>query len=232
MPPHSCDDIDAPHVAGVSEHHASAAGPNSHASISSAPVLDRGWFRRDRRARSIGAHGHDHGRWWWVLAAATACVADLGTSAWARGHLSPAHAQVLLGGLVDLRLVVNHGAAFGLWSGHETLVEVAEIGALVALALLGARSRVPLVGAGLGAAFGGGLANLAVRVLGPGGPRHAPVVDWIHVSFYPETFNLADVAIRLGIVMAVAGTVLTWRRQGRGVAAHGADGTQGDVRRS
>lgn len=197
------------------------------------------WFRRDRRARSIGARGHDLGRrWWvlgrrwWVLAAATACVVDLGTSAWASGHLSTAHAQVLLGGLVDLRLVVNHGAAFGLWSGHETLVEVVESGALVVLALLGARSPVPLVAAGLGAAFGGGLANLAVRVLGPGGPRHAPVVDWIHVSFYPETFNLADVAIRLGLVVAVAGTVLAWRRRARGVVAHGPDDTQGDVRRS
>lgn len=150
-------------------------------------------------------------RRWWVVAAVGVLVVDLATTAWARADLSASRAHRLLGGLVVLRLVANHGATLGLGAAHETLVEVAEVAALALLAVLARRQR-PVVAAGLGAAFGGGLGNLVVRLLGPEGPLTSPVVDWVHVAPYPPTFNLADVAVRVGLVVAVIGA-LARRRQ-------------------
>jgi len=147
------------------------------------------------------------------------CVAaDLASTAWARAMLSPSRPRMLLGGSVELRLVANRGAAFGLGSGHETLVEVAAAALLAALTVI-ARNQPPLVAAGLGAALGGGLGNLSVRLAGPDGPLHSPVVDWIHLSFYPETFNLADVAIRAGLLAAAVGLLADRKRRRAGPAA-------------
>lgn len=141
------------------------------------------------------------------------CVAaDLASTAWARSMLSPSRPRILLGGSVELRLVTNRGAAFGLGTGHETLVEIAAAALLAALALI-ARNQPPLVAVGLGATLGGGLGNLSVRLTGPDGPLHSPVVDWIHLSFYPETFNLADVAIRAGLLAAAIGLVADRKRR-------------------
>jgi lipoprotein signal peptidase len=40
---------------------------------------------------------------------------------------------------------------------------------------------------------------------------HGGVVDWIHVSFYGPTFNLADLWLRGGILVAVAAWL--WRQR-------------------
>ncbi len=161
------------------------------------------------------------GRWvWWALPAVLCVAADLASTAWARASLSSSRPRVFMGGLVDLRLVANRGAAFGLGSGHETLVEAAAAALLAALIVI-ARGQSPLVAAGLGAALGGGLGNLSVRLTGPDGPLHSPVVDWIHLSFYPETFNLADVAIRAGLLIAALGLIAgRTRRRARPATRH------------
>lgn len=111
-----------------------------------------------------------------------------------------------------MRLVANHGAGFGLGSGHETLVEMGEAASLVVLAAV-ARRQPRLVAVGLGAALGGGLGNLAVRLLGPDGPLGSPVLDWIHVAFYPYTFNFADLSIRTGLLVAATAVVYGPLRQ-------------------
>jgi len=152
-------------------------------------------------------------RWpWWTVPAMLSVAVDLASTAWARAYLSPAHPSAFIGGLVELRLVANHGAAFGLGSGRETLVETAAA-ALLAVLLVVARTQPPLVSAGLGTALGGGLGNLLVRLTGPEGPLRSPVVDWIHVSFYPETFNLADVAIRAGLLAAAVALLANQTRR-------------------
>jgi len=159
-------------------------------------------------------------RWlWWALPAVLCMAADLVSTVWARAMLSPSRPRMLLGGLVELRLVTNGGAAFGLGSGHETLVEVAAVALLAALSVI-ARNQPPLVAAGLGAALGGGLGNLFVRLAGSDGPLHSPVVDWIHLSFYPETFNLADVAIRAGLLAAAIGLIADRRRRPGSTTQH------------
>ena len=56
----------------------------------------------------------------------------------------------------------------------------------------------------LAAVLGGALGNLADRIFRSPGLGRGAVIDWIHVAWYPATFNIADVAIRLGAVGVVA----------------------------
>jgi signal peptidase II len=106
-------------------------------------------------------------------------------------------------GLVSVRLVHNSGASFGIGAGHPLLITLtaAVVAALAVLLLVRTRSRAAALS--LAAVVGGAASNLADRLLrGPGLGRGA-VVDWIHLAGYPPTFNIADVAIRLGAVFAV-----------------------------
>jgi signal peptidase II len=113
------------------------------------------------------------------------------------------------GGLVSLRLVRNTGASFGIGSGHPVIVMVVAVGVIAAvlgLLALALQSRSPskAVALCLAAVLGGALGNLADRVFRSPGLGRGAVVDWIHVWGYPATFNLADVAIRIGAVGALA----------------------------
>ena len=113
--------------------------------------------------------------------------------------------QKLIDGPVDifgpwrLRLVANRGAILGIPAPAWLLF--AGFGVVAVMALVAVR-RAPTVriAAGYGLVVGGAAGNIVDRVLHrPRFPGHA-VVDWIGSSFLP-TFNLADVAILLGIVL-------------------------------
>lgn len=107
------------------------------------------------------------------------------------------------GGMVSVRLVRNTGASFGIGAGHPLVITLTAAAVLAVALVLLARARSRAVALPLAAVAGGAASNLADRLLrGPGLGRGA-VVDWIHVIGYPATFNLADVAIRLGAVCAV-----------------------------
>ena len=72
---------------------------------------------------------------------------------------------------------------------------------LVATVLVGwwlraARSRLERMA--LAVVMGGALGNIVDRL------ADGAVTDWIHVAWYPATFNLADLAIRAGVLVAVA----------------------------
>jgi signal peptidase II len=124
-------------------------------------------------------------------------------------------------GLVSLRLVRNTGASFGLGAGHPLLITLtaAVILAVAVALLLRASSRA--VAVSLAAVAGGAAGNLADRLFRHPGLGRGAVIDWIHVAFYPATFNLADVAIRLGALIAVIALApqLATRRRTRGLAS-------------
>ena len=105
---------------------------------------------------------------------------------------------------------------FGIGAGHPMLVAMVAAGgdrrrlrvlapcpAAVPVALfLGRRPRRR------------GTGNLADRLLRSPGFGRGAVVDWIHLAGYPATFNVADVAIRLGAAGALAAALGTWSRVG------------------
>jgi len=150
-----------------------------------------------------------------LLAAGVALLslaADASTKAWARSALRDGHRITLAGGLLRLQLVVNHGAAFGIGAGYEPLIVAVSFAGVVLLGLwaFSAASAVERFGAALAA--GGAAGNLVDRLFRPPGGLHGAVIDWIHVSFYGPTFNLADVWLRGGILLAAAGWLWNRRR--------------------
>jgi signal peptidase II len=116
-------------------------------------------------------------------------------------------------GVVSVRLVRNTGASFGLGAGHPLVIAATSVAviALVAVVLVRTSSRVAALF--LAVVLGGALGNLADRLFRRPGLGRGAVVDWIHLSFYPATFNLADVAIRVGAVGAVI-ALLGFRARG------------------
>jgi signal peptidase II len=140
-------------------------------------------------------------------------AADAATKAWALSALRHGHRITLPGGLVRLQLVANHGAAFGIGAGYEPLIVAVSFAGVILLGLwaLYATNGAERFGAALAA--GGAAGNLADRLARPPGGLHGAVIDWIHVSFYGPTFNLADIWLRGGLLIAAAGWL--WSRRSR-----------------
>ena len=108
------------------------------------------------------------------------------------------------GGVISVRLVRNTGASFGIGAGHPDVVVLVSVVIIAIVVVLLARSRGTGMTTCLALALGGAVSNLADRLVRGPGLGHGGVIDWIHVWGYPATFNLADVAIRVGAVGAAA----------------------------
>lgn len=111
-------------------------------------------------------------------------------------------------GLFRLRQVRNPGTAFGLLHGRSTALFIASIAALTVLLLAlwwWGRTRSGLFQVFLGLIIGGALGNIIDRIL------LGEVVDFIDLRFWP-VFNLADTAIVVGVIYAIAVILVdTWK---------------------
>jgi signal peptidase II len=123
------------------------------------------------------------------------------------------------GGLVAVRLVRNTGASFGIGSGHPVAVLLVSAVIIAVVAVLLARPPSRTAALFLAAVLGGALGNLADRLFRSPGLGRGAVIDWIHVGWYPATFNLADVAIRVGAVAAAAAMLGVRVHPGRWLSA-------------
>ena len=77
----------------------------------------------------------------------------------------------------------------------------------IVIAVIAVRVRRPGLQVGLGMMLGGALGNLADRLVRG---HHGQVVDFITLSHWP-TFNLADAAIDIGVLVVII-SLLTERR--------------------
>ena len=136
--------------------------------------------------------------WWCAVVALVAVGADAATKAWATSRLSGGRHIAAPGGVVRLQLVVNHGASFGLAAGYEPLIAVLTVIGMILLATWAVRARGALERFGAALAAAGAAGNLIDRLARSPGVFHGGVIDWIHLSFYGPTFNLADVWLRGG----------------------------------
>jgi signal peptidase II len=132
-----------------------------------------------------------------------AVAADAATKAWALSRLSGARQVTLPGGLLRLQLVINHGASLGLGSGVEPLLAMVALVGMILLGTWAARATAPAERFGAALAAAGAAGNLIDRLFRAPAPLHGGVVDWLHVSFYAPTFNLADLFLRAGILLAL-----------------------------
>jgi signal peptidase II len=133
----------------------------------------------------------------WILAAALCglvVIADQAAKAVVEANLVPGEHVDLLGPL-GFTLAHNRGVAFGLASGGGVLLVALTVAALLFVGVLFARDptrRGMWVAVGLLA--GGALGNLIDRI------RVGEVTDYIDLLSWPP-FNLADVAVTLGVVV-------------------------------
>jgi signal peptidase II len=138
-------------------------------------------------------------------------VLDQASKAWARSGLTLGHKVTVIPGWLWVRLATNTGATLGLGTGNNELFTVLALIIVVAIAVLAMRGNV---GGGLGivalgAVAGGDLGNLVDRV------RLGYVTDFIEVRLWPADFNLADAAIRIGVVLFVLALLRDWTRRPR-----------------
>ena len=138
-------------------------------------------------------------------------AADAASKGWALSRLSGGRDITVAGGLVRLQLVINHGASFGLGAGYEPLLAAAAVAGVILLGAWAVRAASWAERLGAALAMAGAAGNLIDRVARPPAVLHGGVVDWLHVSFYGPTFNLADIWLRGGLLIAVAGWL--WRRR-------------------
>ena len=146
-----------------------------------------------------------------VAIALLVAVLDQASKAWARAGLTPGHEVTVIPGWLWFRLATNTGATLGLGSGYNELfaaLALIIVGAIAVLALRGNVGGVPGIVA-LGAVAGGALGNLVDRI------RLGGVTDFIEVDHWPTVFNLADSAIRLGVVLFLLALLLDWTRRPR-----------------
>jgi signal peptidase II len=140
-----------------------------------------------------------------VLAVAVGVVvADQGTKLWALSRLAGNRAIVLPGGLVDLRLISNPGAAFSVGGGATWLFTVLAAMAVAIIPWFAARARSRVQAMALGLLLGGAAGNLCDRLFRAPAPGLGRVVDFID---YHGWFigNVADIA-----VVAGAGVLIVW----------------------
>ena len=96
-----------------------------------------------------------------------------------------------------IELTYNTGAAFGILEGVPDIALI--LSAVACLVVLGVLIFVKLDKAervGLSIMLGGALSNLLERVL------LGHVIDWIPLPFIDLNFNIADVEISLGVLIA------------------------------
>lgn len=117
------------------------------------------------------------------------------------GWLGPAsehHRVEIWGPIFGMEYARNSGAAFGLFGGQGILLSAVALVIIAGLLIAARREAVqgPWQMVGMGLLIGGALGNLIDRL------RHGYVTDFIDVGPWP-TFNLADSAITIGIVLVI-----------------------------
>jgi signal peptidase II len=120
---------------------------------------------------------------------------------------SPNAPTPVIGDLVRVARTWNDGGVFGLFGDSATVLGIASIVVIGVIVWVQATSgvRSPLLTVALGLLMGGAIGNLLDRL------QHGHVVDWVDTGigslrFY--TFNVADSAISIAVVLLLAMGVL------------------------
>lgn len=169
------------------------------------------------------ASGADRRLFWGTAAAVV--VADIVTKLVAESALTPTRPIAVIGDLVQLRLVFNQCAAFGLCLGAYSrwiffglaIVALFVLRAMVRSARPGDRFRL----LALALVCAGAVGNVIDRIRSPRG-----VVDFVDVGIgsarWP-TFNVADSAITVGAIALAVSLWLEGRAQERAKEAGAAE---------
>jgi signal peptidase II len=125
------------------------------------------------------------------------------TKSWAVGRLANRSIEVVW--TLRLKLELNPGIAFSLGQGSTGLVTIVALVVLAAVGVTAWRTSGRLLALALGLVIGGAAGNLADRLFRHNGGR---VIDFIDLRWWP-VFNVADMAVSCGVVLALAVGVLS-----------------------
>jgi signal peptidase II len=145
-----------------------------------------------------------------LLPALLLALLDQGTKALVLVYLTPGESRPVLGPVLSLTRSSNTGALFGLFRGAAPVLTVVGL-ALAAAVVLGGWSLVrahPATALPLALILGGALGNLTDRL------ARGRVVDFLDFHFWP-VFNVADIALTLGVFLAAWQMVRTPAPAGR-----------------
>jgi signal peptidase II len=158
-----------------------------------------------------------------VLAVAVVVlVLDIATKHLAVDRLRPDRPVDVIDGFLQLRLVRNPGAAFGMASGLTVVLSLVAA-AVVVVILRAARSlRSAWWAVALGLVLGGAVGNLFDRIFRHPGLFRGRVIDFVELPHYP-VFNLADSCIVTGGALMVLLSLRGVRHDGRRAAGHSED---------
>jgi signal peptidase II len=135
------------------------------------------------------------------------CALDVGSKILAVAALSRHPPVTLLGGLITLQLYRNPGAAFGVGPSFTAIYALVAAAVLATIMRVSGRLQSWLWTIALGLVLGGAAGNLVDRLFRSPGPMHGFVIDWIKLPYFPETFNIADSAVSLGVALLVLASI-------------------------
>lgn len=144
---------------------------------------------------------------WAAAVAAVVVVVDQITKLAIVGRLAIGESEPVLQGLIAFRHIRNTGAVFGVMRGAGRYFTVFSIvaAAVLIIVLFVARKTSTFVKVSLGLILGGAVGNLIDRL------RFGNVVDFVDVGISPgirwPCFNVADLAITLGVAFLVVKTL-------------------------
>ncbi|MDO4850253.1 MAG: signal peptidase II [Actinomycetota bacterium] len=160
--------------------------------------------RKGRQGRGFGAYA------FFVSSSFLLVVLDQASKSWARSQLAPGSHLTLVPGLVDLTLVYNQGAAFGILEGARWLfVIIAACFILAALVYLSRREQGGWLDVmAISLICAGAVGNLIDRLFIPAG-----VTDFIEATFIEfPVFNIADICVTLGCALLIIHVLIGVRR--------------------
>lgn len=154
--------------------------------------------------------------WLAVVVVLGVVVADQATKAWVVTALSR-RPQPIVGTTVELRLSRNSGSAFSFLrgTGFTPLLAVIALAVAVVLVRLVRRADNTWMVVALSLVLGGAVGNLCDRMFRAPGVLRGAVVDFVRVGWWPS-FNVADAAITVGVLLLVVLVGLGPRRAERG----------------
>jgi signal peptidase II len=138
-----------------------------------------------------------------VLTAAVVFIFDQLSKFWIRNTILEAETVVMIQNCFNITHIRNRGGAFGIFPHQQYLFVLLSLVTIAMIAYLywGYAPKRHTCRIAVGLVLGGALGNLVDRVVLD---REGGVTDWLDVywgSFHWPAFNIADMAISVGVFM-------------------------------
>ena len=136
-----------------------------------------------------------------------AFMADRLSKLWAISYLSE-HGPTQINALLSIQETYNRGIAFGMFQGIGPLVGWLTIAVVAGMFIYLVRlpKEEKLIKVGLALIIGGAMGNLIDRIM------VGQVLDFVETPLRPGIFNVADVAIYLGMIIVLLATIWSMLR--------------------